>query len=213
MRWAEEGLRTFEDDRSDTRLALFAADLLVKADRRSEAEAVLKRAFERAPALDVYVRWREAGGEAIRDSGARAGRAPGGGRDRTLFPLCRRPQRQNPDAREAVRHGLGDHAKASRLAGGQATNSRAKARRTIRARLSRSTRCASTSSRTAAPIALTRRRPASSPAWAACATRPNRRAISQPSRRAWPQAQFHEIAGLTQVEAARRAGRAPVAPP
>jgi uncharacterized Zn finger protein len=67
LRWAEEGLGTFEDDRSDMRLALFAADLLVKADRRTEAEAVLKRAFERAPALDVYVRWREAGGEAILD--------------------------------------------------------------------------------------------------------------------------------------------------
>ena len=67
LRWAEEGLWTFEDDRSGTRLALFAADLLLKADRRTEAEAVLKRAFERAPALDVYVRWREAGGEAILD--------------------------------------------------------------------------------------------------------------------------------------------------
>jgi uncharacterized Zn finger protein len=67
LRWAEEGLRTFVDDRSDTRLALFAADLLIKADRRGEAEAILKRAFQRAPGLDVYLRWREAGGEAIRD--------------------------------------------------------------------------------------------------------------------------------------------------
>ena len=46
---------------------LFAANLLMKADRRGEAEAVLKRAFERAPDLNVYLRWREAGGEAARE--------------------------------------------------------------------------------------------------------------------------------------------------
>jgi tetratricopeptide (TPR) repeat protein len=67
LRWAEEGLWTFEDGPSDARLVLFAANLLMKADRRGEAEAVLKRAFERAPDLNVYLRWREAGGEAARD--------------------------------------------------------------------------------------------------------------------------------------------------
>ena len=51
----------------DARLVLFAANLLMKADRRGEAEAVLKRAFERAPDFNVYLRWREAGGEAARD--------------------------------------------------------------------------------------------------------------------------------------------------
>ena len=39
----------------------------MKADRRGEAEAVLKRAFERAPDFNVYLRWREASGEAARD--------------------------------------------------------------------------------------------------------------------------------------------------
>jgi uncharacterized Zn finger protein len=67
LRWAEEGLWTFEDAPSDARLVLFAANLLMKADRRGEAEAVLKRAFERAPDFNVYARWREAGGEAARD--------------------------------------------------------------------------------------------------------------------------------------------------
>jgi uncharacterized Zn finger protein len=67
LRWAEEGLWTFEDGPSDTRLVFFAADLLQKAHRQGEAEAVLKRAFERAPDFDLYLRWREAGGEAARD--------------------------------------------------------------------------------------------------------------------------------------------------
>ena len=67
LRWAEEGLWTFEDAPSDARLVLFAANLLMKADRRGEAEAILKRAFERAPDFNVYLRWREAGGEAARD--------------------------------------------------------------------------------------------------------------------------------------------------
>jgi uncharacterized Zn finger protein len=67
LRWAEEGLWTFEDGPSDERLVLFAANLLLKADRRGEAEAVLKRAFERAPDFNVYLRWREASGEAARD--------------------------------------------------------------------------------------------------------------------------------------------------
>jgi hypothetical protein len=39
----------------------------MKADRQGEAEAVLKRAFERAPDFNVYTRWREAGGEAARE--------------------------------------------------------------------------------------------------------------------------------------------------
>ena len=71
LRWAEEGLWTFEDGPSDARLVLFAADLLMKADRRGEAEAVLKRTFERAPDFNVYLRWRDAGGEAALRPGAR----------------------------------------------------------------------------------------------------------------------------------------------
>ena len=63
LRWAEEGLWAFEDGPSDARLVLFAADLLVKADRGAEAEVLLRRTFERAPDFNVYLRWRHAGGE------------------------------------------------------------------------------------------------------------------------------------------------------
>ena len=66
LRWAEEGLWTFEDGPSDARLVLFTASLLEKAGRRNEASAALKRAFERAPDFNVYLRWRETGGEAAR---------------------------------------------------------------------------------------------------------------------------------------------------
>ncbi len=67
LRWAEEGLWAFEDGPSDARLVLFAADLLMKADRRDEAEALLRRTFERAPDFNVYLRWRDAGSEAALD--------------------------------------------------------------------------------------------------------------------------------------------------
>ena len=67
LRWAEEGLWAFEDGPSDARLVLFAADLLVKADRGAEAEALLKRTFERAPDFNVYLCWRDAGSEAALD--------------------------------------------------------------------------------------------------------------------------------------------------
>jgi SWIM zinc finger len=63
LRWAEEGLWAFEDGPSDARLVLFAADLLVKADRGAEAEVLLRRTFERSPDFNVYLRWRDAGGE------------------------------------------------------------------------------------------------------------------------------------------------------
>ena len=64
LRWAEEGLWAFEDGPSDARLAIFAADRLIEADRRSEAESTLKRAFERGPGFDLYLSWREIAGEA-----------------------------------------------------------------------------------------------------------------------------------------------------
>ena len=119
LRWAEEGLWTFEDDPSDARLVLFAADLLMKADRRGEAEAVLKRAFERAPDFNVYLRWREAGGEAARDQAlalverrAAAETGPSFGHPADLGVKILMHEKQ-------FDRGLGDDAKASRLAGGQ----------------------------------------------------------------------------------------------
>ncbi|MER8461476.1 DUF6880 family protein [Mesorhizobium sp. M1396] len=65
LRWAEDGLWIFEDDRPDERLVVFAADLLTKAGRNADAEAHLWRAFEKAPSLGLYQRLcSSAGGEA-----------------------------------------------------------------------------------------------------------------------------------------------------
>ncbi len=59
---AEEGLWLFEDDPPDERLVSCAVDLLLNADRKSDAEAHLWRAFEKNPRFDVYARLRELGG-------------------------------------------------------------------------------------------------------------------------------------------------------
>jgi hypothetical protein len=183
LRWAEEGLWTFEDGPSDARLVLFAANLLMKADRRGEAEAVLKRAFERAPDFNVYLRWREASGEAARDQAlalverlatAQTGLSFGHPADLGVKILM---HEKRFDIAWAI-------TRKHRVSRTEKKASRAKAKRTIHARLWRSMRGASTNSRAAAAIALTRRPPASSPAWAACATPPNRQPMSQPSRSA-----------------------------
>jgi tetratricopeptide (TPR) repeat protein len=67
LRWAEEGLWIFEDGRPDERLVFFAVELLLKADRKGDAEAHLQRAFETAPSLDLYARLRKLGGKAARE--------------------------------------------------------------------------------------------------------------------------------------------------
>lgn len=64
LRWAEEGLWVFEDSRPDERLVFFAVDLLSQFDRKSDAQAHLQRAFEKAPSLELYVRLRKLGGKA-----------------------------------------------------------------------------------------------------------------------------------------------------
>jgi tetratricopeptide (TPR) repeat protein len=66
LRRAEEALWVFEDDRPDQRLVVFTAGLLTDAGRAADAEAVLWRAFEKAPSLDLYRKLRVAGGEAAR---------------------------------------------------------------------------------------------------------------------------------------------------
>jgi tetratricopeptide (TPR) repeat protein len=67
LRRAEEGLWLFEDDRTDERLVLFAAGLLSKAGRKSDAEAHLWRAFEKAPSFELYARLRKLSGAAGRE--------------------------------------------------------------------------------------------------------------------------------------------------
>ncbi|HKX08723.1 MAG TPA: SWIM zinc finger family protein [Stellaceae bacterium] len=64
---AEEGLWMFEDDEPDTGLVLFAADLLVKAGRKADAEVRLWSAFEQAPRLDLYLAIRELVGVSSRE--------------------------------------------------------------------------------------------------------------------------------------------------
>jgi tetratricopeptide (TPR) repeat protein len=67
LRRAEEGLWVFEDDRPDERLVFFTAELLSKAGRKGEAEALLWRAFEKAPSLELYAWLHKLGGESARE--------------------------------------------------------------------------------------------------------------------------------------------------
>lgn len=64
---AEEGLWIFEDGPPDGRLVGFTAQLLAKKKRKSDAEALLWRAFEKAPSLEFYGKLRLIGGEAARE--------------------------------------------------------------------------------------------------------------------------------------------------
>ena len=64
---AEEGLWIFEDGQPDERLVGFAAQLLVKRKRKSDAEALLWRAFEKAPSLAFYGKLRLVGGSLARE--------------------------------------------------------------------------------------------------------------------------------------------------
>lgn len=54
LRRAEEGLWIFEDEKPDERLVLFTLKLLRKAGRKDDMQALLRRAFEKAPSLELY---------------------------------------------------------------------------------------------------------------------------------------------------------------
>ena len=64
LRRAEEGLWMFEDGQPDQRLVSFTVELLSKAGRKVDAEALLWRTFEKAPSLELYKRLRKLGGKA-----------------------------------------------------------------------------------------------------------------------------------------------------
>jgi hypothetical protein len=64
---AEEGLWIFEDEQPDERLVGFAVKLLVKRKRKADAEALLWRAFEKAPSLAFYGKLRLVGGAPARE--------------------------------------------------------------------------------------------------------------------------------------------------
>jgi uncharacterized Zn finger protein len=63
LRRAEEGLWVFEDGQPDERLVLFTVELLSKAGRKADEEALLWRAFEKMPSLELSVRIRKLGGQ------------------------------------------------------------------------------------------------------------------------------------------------------
>lgn len=67
LRWAEEGLWTFEDGPPDESLLCFGANLLRKAGRRAEAETHLWNAFDKAPSFELFAQLRKLGGKASRD--------------------------------------------------------------------------------------------------------------------------------------------------
>lgn len=63
LRRAEEGLWVFEDGQPDQRLVSFTVELLSKAGRKADAEALLWRAFEKAPSLELYKQLSKLGGK------------------------------------------------------------------------------------------------------------------------------------------------------
>jgi hypothetical protein len=63
LRRAEEGSWVFEDRQSDERLVSFTAELLSKAGRKADAEALLWRTFEKASSLELYKQLRKLGGK------------------------------------------------------------------------------------------------------------------------------------------------------
>lgn len=84
LRRAEEGLWVFEDENPDERLVVLACDLLQKAGRKDDLQALLWRTFEKAPTLDLYKRLIKSGGVPAREHAmaflvaqADGGRSPG----------------------------------------------------------------------------------------------------------------------------------------
>jgi uncharacterized Zn finger protein len=53
IKWVEDGLFIFEDNRDD-RLVLYAADLFLRHDRADDRSALLWRAFARSPSADLH---------------------------------------------------------------------------------------------------------------------------------------------------------------
>ena len=63
LRWAEEGLSTFKDERADARLVDAAIALMTEAGRTADAVTLARRTFEHEPGLSSYRRWRNLAGE------------------------------------------------------------------------------------------------------------------------------------------------------
>ncbi len=65
LRWAEEGVWTFEDD-PDERLVIFTVKLLQKAGRKEDARALVQRTFEKSPGRELYQQLVKLGGAEAR---------------------------------------------------------------------------------------------------------------------------------------------------
>jgi uncharacterized Zn finger protein len=88
LRWAEDGLFVFADERPDERLTFLAVELLAKAGRKAEAEAHLWRAFDKAPNFELYARLSKLAGAAARQRAIEhlRARAAKGERTRWQYP-------------------------------------------------------------------------------------------------------------------------------
>ena len=66
LRWTEEGLWLFEDDRAIERLESFAVGLFSNVGRQGDAQALLKSMFNRAPSFEAYLKISQHGGDSLR---------------------------------------------------------------------------------------------------------------------------------------------------
>ena len=66
LRWAEQGLRIFEEGWNHGSLLRLTVELLVKAGRSADAQAELWRAFEETPVVELYAELCKLGGDAAR---------------------------------------------------------------------------------------------------------------------------------------------------
>ena len=67
LRWTQEGLWLFEDERPDNRFISFATELLLTVGKQADALSLLRRTFEKAPSLDFYERLKKLGGRSACD--------------------------------------------------------------------------------------------------------------------------------------------------
>ncbi|WP_202800176.1 SWIM zinc finger family protein [Sinorhizobium fredii] len=86
LRWAEEGLWIFEDERPDAQLVFIAVELLTKIGRATDAAQHLWRAFRKVPNFEIYLKLRELEGEAVCDSAVQTIESQlAGGKDAGLY--------------------------------------------------------------------------------------------------------------------------------
>jgi uncharacterized Zn finger protein len=119
LRYAEEGLWIFEDDRPDRRLVSLAVELLTEVGRKEDAMRHLWRAFERSPTFEMYTQIGNLGGEAagrrclaVLEAGLRKPRAGLWGHPADLLIRVLMHEKMFDEAWAAVqRHGASEQVK------------------------------------------------------------------------------------------------------